>query len=1158
VVSVIVPIYNVEAYLAECLDSLAAQTFSDYEVVVVDDGSPDGSRKIADEYAARDARVRVFERPNGGLGAARNTGVRHARGRFLTFLDSDDVLPPNALNALVASALKSDSDIVVGSLRRFDDARTWAPGWVDRVHLVPLTGVRLEAFPPLIRNLYTCDKLFRSDFWREQDVWFREGVAYEDQPLVTQLLARARAIDVIPDAVYHYRRREDLSSISQQTATVADLRQRIEAWRISRQTLTRETSEAVYQGWLQTLFDAHFHWYLTSPGTADDQYWAELQAAVSDFAADAPSAVWRATSPDKRVLLELTLQNRREDAQELVRRNSRREDLWPATPGPDGVVLDLPFHDDPRLDDDLFLIRPEQLRLAHSVENVHWHEGADRSSGTCSISGWAFIRKIDLAKHQSEVSVILRSATTGAEHVVPARGPVPTAFSAPVEDSWCDYSAGTFECELPLADILQSEEPGTPWDVLLRVTAAGFTVTEPASNLVRSGSAGVIPAVILSDGHRLVADWRVHQVLRFRREPIELQVLSAGLDGRQVSGVIQGPRSRDARAVVLSSGADQVVCRLRRSSAAPRQFSIALPAVEGDATREPTVWTLSAAVARGADRVPLTWENDGEASVDPVITPTGALTLTRLRNGDLAVTDWAFGAIADEVHVTDGDVLQVEGRVFGPGASAVSLALDHKKTRAEGDEVSIVAGRFTASVRLEHGLYRFGSRPLPTGDHDVSLRVRSGSETVDVPLRLSPHLSGELPVIVATNRHQGRVVRGPAGGVRLVLVRPVGDARGRYHQQRLRAAPVWTGPLTRGVLMRSYFGESATDNSVAVQAELQRRGSDLPVYWAVQDTSVPVPDGGTPVVVNSREWYQLLGSAQYYMDNMFQPEYHKKPAGQVIVQTFHGYPFKVMGRTHWRNLQVSQARIDAYAARAAEWDYLVSPARYATPLLRREFDFHGEVLEIGYPRNDVLQSPQADDIRRLTRHSLGIRDDQIAVLYAPTFRDYLARGDRWATMADFLDLRRATKELGDRYVILVRGHAFNARSPLRVGSLRGVIDVTDYPEVSDLYLAADAGVVDYSSLRFDFAVTGKPLIFLVPDIERYLETRGWIIDFGPTAPGPHVATTEEVVAHLTDLDTVRRDFRDQYDRFRSDYLDLEDGHAAARLVDAVFAPRGDA
>ena len=126
---------------------------------------------------------------------------------------------------------------------------------------------------------------------------------------------------------------------------------------------------------------------------------------------------------------------------------------------------------------------------------------------------------------------------------------------------------------------------------------------------------------------------------------------------------------------------------------------------------------------------------------------------------------------------------------------------------------------------------------------------------------------------------------------------------------------------------------------------------------------------------------------------MYQPEYHRKPEGQVIVQTFHGYPFKQMGHPHWRALQFSQARIDCLR-RARRRVGLPASRRRATPppLLTREFDYQGEVLEIGYPRNDVLQSRRG---RRTIRapdagSRSASRDGQTAVLYAPTFRDYLA------------------------------------------------------------------------------------------------------------------------------------------------------------------------
>ncbi|MBB6627440.1 CDP-glycerol glycerophosphotransferase family protein [Nocardioides sp. KIGAM211] len=1148
-ISVIVPFYNVEAYLAECLDSILEQDVAHLEVILVDDGSPDGSRAIAERYVARDDRVRLVTRPNGGLGAARNTGVRESRGRYLTFIDSDDLLPPGALRALLETIEASGSDLVVGSVERFNAVSTWSPNWVRKVHDDRRIAITAEDFTPLLRNLYTWNKLFRREFWEAQDLWFREGVAYEDQPIITQLFARATAIDVIPDVVYRYRAREDQSSISQQTASLQDLRQRIEAWRVGRDVLTAEVSPALFEAWRLTLFDVHFHWYLTSTGTVDDDYWSELVAAVRELTEGAPDWVWEQTMPGRRVLIRLALLDRRADAQELVRQKGLRLDHWPARVRPDGILLELPFLGDPELEESLFLIRPEQLRIHHSVENLHWVHEAD-GSATARISGRAYLSKVDLAEHASRVSVVLREDGTGHERVFPADRATDSSYPPPEEDKWCDYSSGTFAAVIPMSEVVASAAQGTSWTVLLRVEAAGFTVTSRVNRLLRSGAAGVVPALTLRDGGRVVTEWQFNRALRLRVDLAGVRVTSARLEGRTVVGVLAADAT-DVRRVAAARPRHRVESAV--ADGRPQEFRIELPDAPTRSDGTTDEWRIEGWTADG-DRVAFVPADDALPAY-----AGEELALETHRDGELVVRQWRLGAVADAAAVDAAGVLRVTGRTFGEPVTSIRLHVTSLRSRTAGPTVPVEGGRFVAQCDLRHEVYRFGAWPLPLGDHDlaVTLTTASGREAT-LPIRTSSVLSDSLPVPVQTDLLEGRVVRGPDAGVRVTLRRPIGEARGAYAQNQLRLHPPVTGGLTRGVLMRSYFGESATDNGLSIQRELQRRGSDLPVYWAVHDHSIVVPEGGIPVIVNSEEWYHLLASVTYYVDNMYQPEFHEKPAGQVLVQTFHGYPFKQMGHPHWRNTQFSQARIDAYDERASQWDYLVSPARYASPLLTRDFNYHGEVLEIGYPRNDVLNSELAPGIRAATRAALGIADHQTAVLYAPTFRDYMAVDDNRALMPEFLDFARFHERLGDDVVLLIRGHAFNARTLRRAGRVDGCVDVTDYPEISDLYLAADAAIVDYSSLRFDFGVTGKPMIFQVPDLQRYQDTRGWLFDFEPTAPGPLVSTTDEVVDCLLDLDRVRAEHAAAYDLFRQDYLDLEDGRAGARFVDAVFVPRGDA
>ena len=135
VLSVVLPIYNVEAYLETTLASVAAQSLREFEVVIVDDGSPDSSADIARAWAARDRRFRVVSQENAGPSAARNTGIRHCTAPYLTFVDGDDTLPPDAWKHLVGALERTGSDLSVGKLVRDNGRRQFATERMERNHV---------------------------------------------------------------------------------------------------------------------------------------------------------------------------------------------------------------------------------------------------------------------------------------------------------------------------------------------------------------------------------------------------------------------------------------------------------------------------------------------------------------------------------------------------------------------------------------------------------------------------------------------------------------------------------------------------------------------------------------------------------------------------------------------------------------------------------------------------------------------------------------------------------------------------------------------------------------------------------------------------------------------------------------------------------------
>ncbi len=1150
--SIVVPCYQVEDYLDECLISLRFQHYRQVEIIVVDDGSPDRSGEIARAQARRDLRVRVVRRPNGGLSAARNTGIEHARGEFITFLDSDDTVPPDAFTNAVSALQESGSDFAVSYYDRLKEDQYHPAGrWIRDAHGRRRLATTLDEFPEAMVNAVAWGKVYRREFWDRAGLVFPEGRLYEDQPVSMSAFALARTFDVLPEVGVHWRIRADQSSISQRSSSVKNLAEHNATVRDSLANLVSAgKSEAAGIRAAQLLAN-NMPYFTRHLITGGDDFWQLLREGIGDLLDVAPRELFQrwVTASDK-MIDELIVADRRADAEEFLEQFGQELQRFQTHAREDGVHADLPFAD--TLPDYANMLSETQVDLAARILRVAWAD-----DGSLHLDGWAYLRNLDLAESPPVIGLELVSPDGSERHRLEVESRDEPRLDAVGGHWYANYRPGGFRATLPAGSL---PARAVDWHVEVTITAAGVTRVGPVNEIALAGSGGVVQAHPIAPGY--VA--KVASRLR--------QLLVSVTEGPYVVRTEASPRGR---ATVTFSAGDLPVREVvlahhdrRRPllTAAPRRTADGW-AVELDLTAIPAsaqsgeratapMWVC----IDGPDgiRTPLLAQADLPRSpgVPPDPTDTASHVLTRGRHGELEVLDRVPVAIAPTV--TDDEFVIT---VAGPAAMTTwAPVLETSKDRIAGtwDESGPrprIVFALTRTRWAREGL------ALSPGKYTVSLVDSSGTR---IPVTPAAELVDVLPYDVALTRYRGivelQVARVPT--LAITLAPPLADdERGARNQRRLREEAQAAVADEDSVFFRALYGDAANCNGLGVHHELRRRGSELTLYWSIADRSVPVPDGAIGLVQDTRAWHYALARSRYHMINVHQIGWFTKPEGQVMIQTMHGYPYKVMGHEWWSKGGFLGSQILNFDRRAREWDYFVSPASYATPLLRKAFlepaGATCEVLEIGYPRNDVLVSDEGAQIRERTRADLGIRPDQVAVMYAPTFRDYMSLDDLSAKRVDFLDVERASEMLGDGFVLLVRGHAFNARSQTRLFSER-VIDVTDHPDINDLILASDVAVLDYSSLRFDYGITDKPMIFLVPDLARYDAARGGVIDYLPTAPGPRVTTTAEVVGLLHDLDGLRATSAPLIEQFRRDYVDLDDGHASARLVDAVFVPRGDA
>ena len=212
-ISVIVPVYNVEKYLKQCLDSILVQTFSNIEIICVNDGSTDNSRKILEEYKNKDSRIKIVDKKNGGLSSARNAGMKVAVGEFISFIDSDDWIEPTMLEKLYESMTTHNTDITICAVHQFDEQKQKNDD-SNKYYTLEYFDESFDncAFSyvdvrPFIMDVCVMawNKLYRRSHIDECQAEFPEGLIFEDGPFFFSIFFKTKRVSIVRDFLYNYR-----------------------------------------------------------------------------------------------------------------------------------------------------------------------------------------------------------------------------------------------------------------------------------------------------------------------------------------------------------------------------------------------------------------------------------------------------------------------------------------------------------------------------------------------------------------------------------------------------------------------------------------------------------------------------------------------------------------------------------------------------------------------------------------------------------------------------------------------------------------------------------------------------------------------------------------------------------------------------------------
>ena len=357
------------------------------------------------------------------------------------------------------------------------------------------------------------------------------------------------------------------------------------------------------------------------------------------------------------------------------------------------------------------------------------------------------------------------------------------------------------------------------------------------------------------------------------------------------------------------------------------------------------------------------------------------------------------------------------------------------------------------------------------------------------------------------------------------------------------------------ILFETFMAKNYSDSPKYIYEYIAQNHPEYECVWAIND-GAKIPYGAKTVKRFSFQYAYYLAVSKYLVFNVRPPLWYRKREEQVFLETWHGTPLKRLVFDQEEVTSASPKYKQQFYRQRKDWVFLVSANPFSTKTFRSCFLYEGEMLEYGYPRNDILYWPNKDEIAQQLKEKLGIPKDKKTILYAPTWRDDQHYGSGQYKFELALDLKLMKERLQDDYVVLLRTHHYISDHIDVSGLGDFVINLSSYDDISEIYLISDICITDYSSVFFDYANLKRPILFYTYDFDKYKnQLRGFYIDMNTEVPGPLLYTSEQVVQAIEDIDEITEEYKERYDQFYDRFCCYDDGHASEHVAEAMLAKK---